>query len=619
MARMRIPENVIEHVRTSVNITDVISQYVGLKKSGSNFMGLCPFHEEKTPSFSVSEEKQIFHCFSCGRGGNVFKFLIELDGLSFPESVNKVAEFTGIEIDSKYAQSQLAKTPESTENRQLKQLHDDATKLYQHILMNTEMGQNALDYLHNRGMTDEDITTFQIGFAPEKSVLQDFFNEKKLDYQILRQSGLFIENQAGNLRERFINRVMFPIRNQNGQVVAFSGRLLEKNKDLPKYLNSPETPIFNKRDILFNYDLAKKEIRTEGNVILFEGFMDVIAAYRSGVKNGVASMGTSLTNEQIYLLERSTSQLNICYDGDDPGQNATNRALDLLTNQTKMKVGVLVIPNGMDPDEFVTKNGKEAFLELAHSARETTISFKMNFLKRDRNLKNESEQIDYIDQVLRVLATIKTPFEQDIYVNQLADEFKIDKTILRQQLVDLVANQPKEPQQRVNPVRVRTDEPPLEQHQETMRDEKIDRVERAERLLLYRVLHDHTAWLKIRAVDDFSFVHDNYQLIYTLAEGYLDLHDQYEIASFLDYLPEEALKRFVMQIELMTVSDNSSEDELNDCVSVIMNDSPIERSINQVRSDLAEATRLGNTELTNELSFKLIALYQKQQVPRTSI
>ncbi|MHC9536219.1 DNA primase [Dellaglioa sp. BT-FLS60] len=617
---MRIPENVIEHVRTSVNITDVISQYVGLKKSGNNFMGLCPFHEEKTPSFSVSEEKQIFHCFSCGRGGNVFKFLTELDGLSFPESVNKVAEFAGIEMDSKYAQSQLAETQESTENRQLKQIHDDATKLYQHILMNTEMGQKALDYLHHRGMTDEDIATFQIGFAPEKSVLQAFLDEKKIEYQLLRQSGLFIENQEGKLRERFINRVMFPIRNQNGQVVAFSGRLLEKNKELPKYLNSPETPIFNKRDILFNYDLAKKEIRTEGNVVLFEGFMDVLAAYRSGVKNGVASMGTSLTNEQIYLLERSTSQLNICYDGDEPGQNATNRALDLLANQTKMKVGVLVIPDGMDPDEFVAKNGKDKFLELAHSARETAISFKMNFLKRNRNLKNESEQIDYIEQVLQVLTTIKTPFEQDIYINQLADDFKIDKAILRQQLVDLVAVQPRVPQQQMSqPSRARTDEPPVEQHQDIMRDEKMGRVERAERLLLYRVLHDHTAWLKIRAIDGFSFVHDGYQLIYTLAEGYFEGHEQYEIASFLDYLPEEPLKRFVMQIELMTVADNASEDELNDCVSVIMNDSPVERAISQVRSDLAEANRLGNKEMTNELSFKLIALYQKQQVPRTSI
>lgn len=616
---MRIPENVIEQVRTSVNITDIISQYVGLKKSGSNFMGLCPFHEEKTPSFSVSEEKQIFHCFSCGRGGNVFKFLIELEGLSFPESVNKVAEFSGMDIDSKYSESQSARTQESTENRQLKQIHDDGAKLYQHILMNTEMGQKALDYLHNRGITDEIIKTFQIGFAPGKSVLQDFFKEKKVDYQLLRQSGLFIENQAGDLRERFIDRVMFPIRNQNGQVVAFSGRLLEKNKELPKYLNSPETPIFNKREILFNYDLAKKEIRTEGNVILFEGFMDVLAAYRSGVKNGVASMGTSLTNEQIYLLERSTSQLNICYDGDEPGQNATNRALDLLANQTKMKVGVLAIPNGMDPDEFVKKNGKEAFLELAHSARETVISFKMNFLKRNKNLKNESEQIDYIDQVLQVLTTIKTPFEQDIYINQLADEFKIDKGILRQQLIDLVAVQPKVVQQ-VNQVpRVRTDEPPVENRSEVMSDEKIDRVERAERLLLYRILHDHTAWLKIRSIDDFSFVHDSYQLIYTLAEGYLELHEQYEIASFLDYLPEESSKRFLMQIELMTVAEESSEDEFDDCVSVIMNDSPMEQSINQVRSDLMEANRLGNTELTNELSVKLIALYQKQQVPRTSI
>ncbi|MDN6253410.1 MAG: DNA primase, partial [Lactiplantibacillus plantarum] len=241
----RIPEEKVEQVRSAVNIADFIGQYVQLKKAGKNLFGLCPFHEERTPSFSVNEQKQIFHCFSCGRGGNVFSFIMDLENLSFPEAVVKVADFGHIDLPASYtAQSQPA-APKDQQQADLLKLYADSAKMYQHILVNTELGEPALKYLHERGLDDETIKTFGIGYAPANQLLLDFFKEHQTDYQLLRQSGLFIENQAGDLRDRFVDRVLFPIKDASGRVIAFSGRILKKSPNEPKYLNSPETKLFN--------------------------------------------------------------------------------------------------------------------------------------------------------------------------------------------------------------------------------------------------------------------------------------------------------------------------------------------------------------------------------------
>ncbi|MBA1434592.1 DNA primase, partial [Bombilactobacillus bombi] len=287
----KIPESFIEEVRQEANIVDVIEPYVQLKKSGRNLFGLCPFHEEKTPSFSVSEEKQIFHCFSCGRGGNVFKFLMEIENLTFPEAVLKVADFVGIEPPATYQTS-----TDSAANSQasvLKQDYQAAQKLYQHILLKTAIGEPALQYLQKRQLSLETIKHFQIGYAPAQAqTLSSFFKGQHKDYAELNSSGLFSEDDSGNLYDRFRDRIMFPITDQSGNIIAFSGRTLEKRTSseqvLAKYMNSPETKIFNKGQTLFNLAAAKKAIRDKGSVVLFEGFMDVISAYQADVTNGVA-------------------------------------------------------------------------------------------------------------------------------------------------------------------------------------------------------------------------------------------------------------------------------------------------------------------------------------------
>lgn len=606
----KIPEDVIETVRTATNIADVVGQYVQLKKSGKNLFGLCPFHEERTPSFSVSEDKQIFHCFSCGRGGNVFKFLMELEHVSFPEAVVKVADFSHVDLDSEYRQDATGPKMDS-KTSQLIDLQEQAAKLYHHVLVNTEVGQPALDYLHDRGLTDETIETYQLGFAPSQRLLKPFFEQRQSDYQLLRQSGLFIENAQGELRDRFTERVMFPLRNASGHVAAFSGRLIKKADDQPKYLNSPETALFNKSRLLFNFDLARPAIRQAGEVTLFEGYMDVISATQSGVHNGIASMGTSLTTEQIYAIERTTDKLNVCYDGDEPGQRAISRALTLLGQHSHLNLSVIQLPEGQDPDEYRRAHGDEAFRQMLTTAKEPPLQFNLRFLRRNKSLDTDSEQLDYLNQIMPLLAQVQEPVELDMYLNQLANEFHIDKSALQAQLKQTQRDTAAQ-QERERPRRQRsttTAEPPVTVHQQ---QRPLTRLERAERNLLVRLLHDRNVWAKVNSIDGFSFVHDDYQVIYTLAQGYFQTHQTYRTAQFTDFLKEDRLQQIVIDLETATYAAVTPR-EIDDYLAIIMDEAPIDEQLRQKKNQLAEASRLGDAEQQRQLVIEIVQLEQKRQ------
>ncbi|MDR0691399.1 MAG: DNA primase, partial [Streptococcaceae bacterium] len=312
MAR-RIPFQVIEKVREQTDIVNIIGQYVQLRKTGKNYSGLCPFHSEKTASFTVVEDKQIYYCFGCGKGGNVFKFFQDFEGIDFLEAVKKVAEVEQIPFTYELKSSNKQ---QDSENFSLLKMHEKAAKLYHHLLLNTEVGTKALVYLENRGVTEELLETFQIGFAPDARILlveafeKDGFSED--DYL---NSGLFTIREDGSKLDRFYNRIMFPICNDSGKVIAFSGRILESTKSDAKYLNSPETKLFNKSENLYNFHLANSNIRKVKEVFLFEGFMDVIAAWSAGIRSGVASMGTSFTKNQLKKLARYAKNVVIAYDG----------------------------------------------------------------------------------------------------------------------------------------------------------------------------------------------------------------------------------------------------------------------------------------------------------------
>ena len=623
----RIPQEVIEEVRHRTNIVDIIGQYVQLKKSGKNYMGLCPFHEERSPSFSVAEDKQIFHCFGCGKGGTVFNFLQEIEGISFPESVKRVADLEHLSVDFDWSEPrEVADTPENQQRRSLLQLHSKAAELYHHILVNTKIGEPPLNYLLERGLTQELIETFQIGFAPQKrDFLSQVFKNEQLDETLFEPSGLFVQRDNGTFLDRFYQRIMFPINDPQGNVIAFSGRLLKTadfpGDEMPKYLNSPETTLFNKRETLFNFDRARKEIRKENTVLLFEGFMDVIAAWQSGVKSGVASMGTSLTNEQIRRLERVAKEVVICYDGDNAGVQATNRAIQLLQENSHFDLSIVSIPEKLDPDEYVRKYGAEAFQNLANHGRETVFSFKMNYHRLTRNMNNEKEQLDYVNELLRELTNVQSPLERDRYLNQIAQEFQLSVHSLEEQFNQL--KQEQRSVQRQERQQFYQDEmmpPPMEEpvFEENHVQNKLPltQVQKAERSLLFRLMNEQGVRQTIQQLPDFSFAHDEYQELYFLLESYATLHQSFDIADFINFLQDNQTKQLAIEIAYQNLSEESSEREVADLLHVIALSS-IAEAIEQKKIQQQEAKRVGNQQLEAELTMEIIQLARQLKAQRT--
>lgn len=623
----RIPQEVIEEVRHRTNIVDIIGQYVQLKKSGKNYMGLCPFHEERSPSFSVAEDKQIFHCFGCGKGGTVFNFLQEIEGISFPESVKRVADLEHLSVDFDWSEPrEVADTPENQQRRSLLQLHSKAAELYHHILVNTKIGEPALNYLLERGLTQELIETFQIGFAPQKrDFLSQVFKNEQLDETLFEPSGLFVQRDNGTFLDRFYQRIMFPINDPQGNIIAFSGRLLKAadfpGDEMPKYLNSPETTLFNKRETLFNFDKARKEIRKENTVLLFEGFMDVIAAWQSGVKSGVASMGTSLTNEQIRRLERVAKEVVICYDGDNAGVQATNRAIQLLQENSHFDLSIVSIPEKLDPDEYVRKYGAEAFQNLANHGRETVFSFKMNYHRLTRNMNNEKEQLDYVNELLRELTNVQSPLERDRYLNQIAQEFQLSVHSLEEQFNQL--KQEQRSVQRQERQQFYQDEmmpPPMEEpvFEENHVQNKLPltQVQKAERSLLFRLMNEQGVRQTVQQLPDFSFAHDEYQELYFLLESYATLHQSFDIADFINFLQDNQTKQLAIEIAYQNLSEESSEREVADLLHVIALSS-IAEAIEQKKIQQQEAKRVGNQQLEAELTMEIIQLARQLKAQRT--
>ncbi|MDO4903801.1 MAG: DNA primase [Limosilactobacillus sp.] len=614
----KIPRDLIDQVRNSVDIVDIIGRYVQLKRAGKNFTGLCPFHEEQTPSFSVNAEKQFYHCFGCGKSGNVYQFIMDYQHVNFPEAFQEVAKESSVSVAPEYTSSSSESVSNNSETGKLLNLHEQAAKLYHHILVNTPAGEPGLRYLEQRGTAREMIDQFQLGFAPDKEVLKNYCDNEKVDYQIMRKSGLFVEDQEGNLHDRFRGRVMYPIKNETGRVIAFSGRLLQtKGSDLPKYLNSPETPIFNKRRTLFNFDIARKSVKETGKLYLFEGFMDVISAYSAGVSTGIASMGTSFTEEQVAIIARNTPQLNICYDGDSAGQNAIDRAIKLIQSQSTgdMQLRIVQLPAGVDPDEFVQQNGVEQFRNYLAGQEETTVDFYIRFLRNDRNLSNQSELINYLDSVLKVIATVSSPVEQDMYLGKLAAEFSLDKASLQSQLTDIRTrmgyNNPQTPgrnyQQRVARTQ-QTAQPVV-----TRTAPKKDRTEMAELYLLHYMLHSQEVWSHVVAEEDFHFYHEKYQTLYLLASSYFTEHGDYSAADFLNYINEEDLRTVLSDVESINVSPAINMGVIDDCIRVIKHQKPLNDEVAEVQKQIKEASALHNFELVNELTMKLVKLLQKQQ------
>lgn len=556
----RIPEAFIEEVRQKTNIVDVVSQYVQLKKQGKNLFGLCPFHEEKTPSFSVTEDKQIFNCFSCHRGGNVFKFIMDIEDISFPEAVLKVADFSDISLPQDLATQKA--TADQSQAQQLRQLYQDVQVLYTHILLKTKIGEPALDYLQNRQLDEQAINEFGLGFAPDQSdLLLNFLKTRHVSRELMVRSGLFAQRQDGQLIDRFRNRVMFPIWDQSGRVIAFSGRLLTKSDNEPKYLNSPETEIFQKRDVLYHFAQAKREIRQTKTAYLFEGFMDVISAYRAGVTNGIASMGTSLTSDQLYLLSRAAQRLIICYDGDEPGQNAIADALKLV-KERPFEIGVVMLPDGQDPDEYIKAHGAEAFQQQLEGHVLTPVAFELRRLAGQYNFSVDNERLAYVQSALETLVTIESTVEQDLYLRQVADQANVDLTALKTEFTNAVRQYQRKERAKKRQTRLTTQQtssaPPI-------LNVVLNRTEISERRLLNLAIGDPTLCQQLIDQADFAFNNPQLQTLFENWQQYLQTDGQHDVAGFADFLTPDQ-QPLLMEVEMMPLPDEISDAEINDYI-----------------------------------------------------
>lgn len=407
----------IAEIKNSVNIVEIIGEVVSLSKAGRNYLGLCPFHGEKTPSFNVVEDKQFYHCFGCGRSGDVFKFIEEYQGVTFMDAVQIVSEKAGIAIQNQVGPHQPTFV---NPNQDLYDIHQEASKFYQAILMTTKMGEEARNYLHERGLTDEVIRHFQLGLAPaEGNYLYRNLSEK-FSEKVITDSGLFTISNVGTVFDAFQDRIMFPLTDDTGRVIAFSGRLWKEAMDgshQAKYKNSRSTRLFNKSFELYHLDQAKTSAKKLREMYVMEGFMDVIAAYRAGIENAVASMGTALTPEHVHHLSHFTKKVILTYDGDKAGLEATVKALGVLQD---LDLEIVRIPDQMDPDEYLKKTSPEELASLLKDSRISKVEFLMNYWKPSY-IENLQAQIEFVEKLAPIIAQTQSITAQNAYIYKLAD------------------------------------------------------------------------------------------------------------------------------------------------------------------------------------------------------
>lgn len=420
---MAFPQSFLDELIARSDIVDVVSSYVQLTRKGSNLFGLCPFHSEKTGSFSVSPDKQIYYCFGCKRGGGVINFIMEEENLPFPDAVRFLAKRAGLEVPEEEGDREAGRR-----RQRLLDLNRDAARFYYQTLHQPE-GRAVQEYLNRRKISRTTAVNFGLGASPDAwDALLTAMTKKGYTKSELLEAGLVVQNRNGGLYDKFRNRLMFPVIDVRGDVVAFGGRVLDKSE--PKYMNTQETPVYSKRRVLYGLNLAKKTKRP--NIILCEGNIDVVTLHQAGFDNAVASMGTALTVEQTRLLSRFTKELVLCYDNDSAGKIATDRALQILNN-SEFTVRVLQLPRRrtedgelvkQDADDFIKFQGAPAF-EALLSGSENGVEFRMAQIAGKYDLSDDQSRIAYCDEVSRLLATLANPVEREVYTTRAAETAKI--------------------------------------------------------------------------------------------------------------------------------------------------------------------------------------------------
>lgn len=533
---MVVSEELINEIRRSVNIVDVVSDYIPVEQKGRNYFALCPFHDDHNPSMSISPDKQIYTCFVCGAHGNVFNFVMDYEHVSFIDAVKMIGRRVGVNIDlpTQY------KKPKEKGIEDLYNIYDIANKFYQNNL-STKEGNDAREYLSNRDFKEDVIKEFGIGLSLNNKLSSMLL--KKYDKDILIRSGICNES-GGNIFDAFTERIMFPLWDIDGNVVGFSGRIY-KTKDSSKYVNSKESDIFKKGKLIYNYHRAKEEVRKKKFVLVVEGFMDVIALYKVGIKNVVAMMGTAVTNEQANLLKRLSTNIFLCFDGDSAGNMATMSCANELT-----KVGitpkVIRLPENLDPDEYIKKYGSDNFNDYLDNPK-SLIDYKMNYYKNNTNFNDSIEVSKYIKDVVSEIDEITDPVVREIIIKKLSDETDVSVATIKGMVKgkDVIKTTPKK---------------------STI---KYDKYKKAEMRLIYYMLR-HKEVINIYERNKCFFPTDEYRALVSELVYYYKKHGIIYIADFLSYISDkkELLDAF-NKIDTMELSENYTTDEIMDYINLL--------------------------------------------------
>ena len=572
----KISTEQINDIRSSVDIVNVISRYVSLTQKGKNYFGVCPFHDDHSPSMSVSQEKQIYTCFSCGATGNVFKFMMDYDNVSFLEAVKKVADIGGINISIDHVN-----THKNIANKNLYDIYDLSLKFYQNNL-NTGDGVTAKEYLNKRNINDELIKVFQIGLSLKThGMLTKLLLKKGYTEADLLKSGLVIKSEYG-LGDMYIDRIMFPLHDLNGKVVGYSGRIYTSN-DGSKYVNTKETEIFKKGELLYNYHRAKDEARNSGQVIIMEGFMDVIRAYTVGVKNVVATMGTAVTKNQALIIKRMAKEIILLFDGDNAGAKATMAAAKELESLGVIP-RVVRLEEGLDPDEYIIKYGKNKFLDKLNNSM-NIMDFKIDYLRKNRNLNDSREVAKYVDDVLKQLNNIDDDILRELTLNKLSKDSDLDVDFLRSKLN----------------LQPSTEKKVIKKEEKSL----LTKYEKAEMYLVnYMMKSSEVIKLCMKRLSNLPT--KRYRDIERLIVTYYKEYGYINEVDFLTYVldKDESYMDTIKFINRENIKENFTLDEINDYIDVIL-DYNIESERNRLNKLLKE-TDDQNKKL--EIGKKLIEL-----------
>lgn len=526
---VRYSDELIEEIRANNDIVDVISQYVILKRSGRNFFGLCPFHKEKSPSFSVSPDKQIFHCFGCGVGGNVIHFVSKIENLDFKDTLELLANRANIELP-------VLNNFEDDKKAMLKakvyQINEEAAKFY-HENLYRPTSKPAQEYIKKRKLDNRTLKSFLIGYSGNFDELYRLLKSKGFKEEEMLASSLVNKTDDGKFIDRFRRRLMFPIQDVRGRVIAFGGRVLDDSK--PKYINSPENIVYSKGRNLFGLNVAKKGDTKK--IIIVEGYMDAISLYQRGITNVVASLGTALTEQQGRLLRKSCEQVIIGYDSDGAGQAATMRGLEILQNMG-CDIRILQIYGAKDPDEFVIKYGPERFLKCVDSAI-SLVEFKVKNLKQGLNIENTNDKIKFLNQIAKILSEVDNNIEKEVYIDKISIEHKISKEAIYGEVNKLTYSKNKDTKILERPVSSYV-------RKEKIEEQKVDEaVLKREKMIIYLLInYPEESYAKLKQVinSDLMKLEKNEQIVKKLYEeiekgnSSNNILEQFEDTDTINYL-----------------------------------------------------------------------------------